>query len=92
MTDRSARGGSQREQNRQKGRLSRYRILAEYLSSEEQAALKDLSHYLTQHRVPPSRRLRLVSLGLATVSDGVVVLTAEGRRVLAALLGLSKRQ
>ena len=92
MADRSARGGSQREQDKDKKRLSRYRILAEYLSSDERSALKDLSHYLTRHRVPPSQRLRLVSLGLATISDGAVVLTAEGRRVLAALLGLLKRQ
>ncbi len=92
MTDRSAWGGSYREHSRKKRRHNQHLALVQYLSPEEKAALKDLSHYLTQHRVPPSKRLRLISLGLASVSEGKVVLTGVGRRALAALLGLSKRQ
>lgn len=92
MTDRSARGGSYREHSREKRRQNRHLALVQYLSPEEKAALKDLGHYLTQHRVPPSKRLRLISLGLVSVSEGKVALTGVGRRALAALLGLSKGQ
>ncbi len=86
----SARGGPRRELGRELGgegrRRDRYEDLVEYLSSDERSALKDLGHPLGRHRVRPSHALRLVSLGLAQMSDGHLVLNEAGRRALAAIL------
>lgn len=68
----------------------RYQDLVAFLTPEEKSALKELGHYLTRHRVPPSGGLRLVSLGLAKLSYGQLVLTDAGRRALAAILGRSR--
>jgi hypothetical protein len=82
----SAGGGPRGELGGGGRRHDSYRDLVEYLASDEQSALKDLGHPLARHRVRPSHALRLVSLGLAQMSDGRLVLTTAGRRALAAIL------
>jgi len=94
MRRESARGGPRRELYREYGgerpRRDRYQDLIEYLSSDERSALKDLGQPLARHRVRPSDALRLVSLGLAQMSDGRLVLTEAGRRTFAAILSQLK--
>lgn len=67
------------------GRNARHRYpgFADYLSSEEKQALRELGRDPKRRTVPTPQALRLLSLGLAELSCGRLVLTTIGRRALA---------
>lgn len=61
---------------------SRHSVFASYLSSEEKRALGGLEDDTPRRKVPVPQALRLLSLGLAELSGGRLVLTRRGRDAL----------
>lgn len=78
-------GGSEDGRGRERNARHRYPGFAAYLSSEEKLALGELGRERTRRAVPTPQALRLLSLGLAELSCGRLVLTRTGRDALAVL-------
>lgn len=77
--------GSDAGSSRGRNARDRYPVFADYLSSEEKQALRELARDPKGRTVPMPQALRLLSLGLAELYCGRLALTTIGRRALAVL-------
>ena len=66
-------------------RALRYQGLLEQLSAEERSALQDLTFDPPRRPIPRDHALRLLSLGLAELNCGRLMLTRAGRNAVVAL-------
>lgn len=82
MTRVSPGSGVDEGESRERNTRRRYPGFADYLSSEEKRALGELGREPRRRAVPTPLALRLLSLGLAELSCGRLVLTGTGRDAL----------